>query len=99
MAVFSDEIWFQTFEQYNSLYKVLGAFYEALRMFRELFLSSCCHIFSFHCAASGNLLIRESMEDTVLTLPKPLGEEGSKTWPIPKGIWVSQLLSGSYHNE
>jgi cytochrome P450 len=70
-----------TFEQYNSLYKVLGAFYEALRMF-----------------PSGSLLIRESIEDTVLTLPKPLGEEGSKTWPIPKGIWLVVDMIGIQYN-
>jgi hypothetical protein len=41
--------------------------------------------------AAGHVLIREATEDTVLTIPNPVGEEGSKTIPIPKGTEVHFL--------
>ena len=34
-------------------------------------------------------MIRIPTEDTVLLIPKPVGEEGSKTLPISKGQRVS----------
>lgn len=34
-------------------------------------------------------MIRTSMEDTSLTVPNPMGENGSKLLPVPKGIRVS----------
>ncbi len=38
--------------------------------------------------ASGYIMIREAMEDTSLQIPKPLGEEGVTTVPVPKGTQV-----------
>ncbi|KAJ8508787.1 hypothetical protein ONZ45_g8971 [Pleurotus djamor] len=38
---------------------------------------------------SGHLMIREAKEDTVLTVPNPVGLEGSKKIPIVKGTQVS----------
>ncbi|KAF9482311.1 cytochrome P450 [Pholiota conissans] len=40
---------------------------------------------------AGYILIREAFEDTVLQIPNPVGEEGSKSIPIPKGTTVSIL--------
>jgi hypothetical protein len=42
--------------------------------------------------AAAHALIREAMEDTVLTVPNPLGEEGSQTIHIPKGTEVRPLF-------
>ena len=39
--------------------------------------------------AAGHLLIREAAEDTVLEIPKPHGQVGTTTIPIPKGLQVS----------
>jgi hypothetical protein len=33
-------------------------------------------------------MIREAFEDTVLEIPNPHGEEGSKIVPVPKGTQV-----------
>ena len=41
--------------------------------------------------AAGHLLIREAAEDTVLEIPKPHGQVGTITIPIPKGLQVSWL--------
>jgi hypothetical protein len=38
--------------------------------------------------AAGHVLIREALEDTIVTVPNPVGEEGSQTVPIPKGTQV-----------
>jgi hypothetical protein len=48
--------------------------------------------------AAGHILIREATEDTVLTVPNPVGEEGSKTIPIPKGTQVGSCLFHCVHN-
>ena len=39
--------------------------------------------------ASGHILIREAAEDTVLEIPKPHGQVGTTTIPVPKGVQVS----------
>jgi hypothetical protein len=45
--------------------------------------------------AAGHVLIREATEDTVLSIPNPVGEEGNKTIPIPKGTEVHSLRCSS----
>ncbi|KAJ7759554.1 cytochrome P450 [Mycena metata] len=47
---------------------------------------------------AGHILIREATEDTVLTVPNPVGEEGSKTIPIPKGTQVTVDMVGVQYN-
>ncbi|KAJ7719189.1 cytochrome P450 [Mycena maculata] len=47
---------------------------------------------------AGHALIREAIEDTVLTIPNPVGEEGSKTIPIPKGTQVTVDMVGVQYN-
>jgi hypothetical protein len=34
------------------------------------------------------MMVREAFEDTVLEIPNPDGEEGSKIVPVPKGTQV-----------
>ena len=36
-------------------------------------------------------MIREAAEDTVLEIPKPHGQVGTTTIPVPKGVQVSYL--------
>lgn len=38
--------------------------------------------------AAGYVLIRQAFEDTVLQIPKPVGQEGVQTVPVPKGTTV-----------
>ncbi|KAJ7468034.1 cytochrome P450 [Mycena latifolia] len=47
---------------------------------------------------AGHVLIREATEDTVLTVPNPVGEEGSTTIPIPKGTQVMVDMVGVQYN-
>ena len=49
-------------------------------------------------AAPVYLSIREAAEDTVLTIPNPVGQEGSTTIPVCKGTHVrtSSLLCASF---
>ncbi|KAJ7927562.1 cytochrome P450 [Mycena leptocephala] len=47
---------------------------------------------------AGHVLIREATEDTVLTIPNPVGEEGSKTIPIPKGTEIMVDMVGVQYN-
>ncbi|KAJ7158318.1 cytochrome P450 [Mycena crocata] len=47
---------------------------------------------------AGHVLIREATEDTVLKVPNPVGEEGSKTIPIPKGTQVTVDMIGVQYN-
>ena len=87
---------FQIFDDYAKLDKVLAAFYEGLRMFRKLdilkYLLSWSWIIYFAMdIAPGHLLIREAAEDTVLEIPKPHGQVGTTTIPVPKGVQVSWL--------
>ena len=35
-------------------------------------------------------MIREAFEDTMLQIPNPVGEEGSRTLPVPKGTQVNE---------
>ena len=39
--------------------------------------------------APGHVLVREAAEDTVLEIPKPHGQMGTTTIPVPKGLQVS----------
>jgi hypothetical protein len=43
--------------------------------------------------ASGSILFREATEDTVLNIPNPASEQGSKYMAIPKGLMVIKILS------
>ena len=66
-------------------------------MFRELSTRFQDIAYSYPEAA-GHVLIREALEDTVLTVPNPVGEEGSKSVPIPKGTQVgSYPFSSNIH--
>ncbi|KAJ7359262.1 cytochrome P450 [Mycena albidolilacea] len=47
---------------------------------------------------AGHVLIREALEDTIVTVPNPVGEEGSHTVPIPKGTQVVVDMIGVQHN-
>jgi hypothetical protein len=60
-------------------------------MFRELetFLSWFQNYSFRNWLAPGHLLIREAAEDTVLEIPKPHGQVGTTTIPVPKGVQVS----------
>ena len=42
--------------------------------------------------ASGNVLVREAAEDTVLEVPKPHGQVGTTMVPVAKGVQVSCLF-------
>jgi hypothetical protein len=76
--------------------KVTAIFYESARMFRELWTvrSHRSTLIRIHKAA-GHVMIREATEDTVLTVPNPAGEEGSKTIPIPKGTQIMVDMVGA----
>ena len=43
--------------------------------------------------ASGHVLVREATEDTVLEIPKPHGQVGTTTIPVPKGVQVSLAIT------
>ncbi|KAJ6627792.1 cytochrome P450 [Mycena sp. CBHHK59/15] len=47
---------------------------------------------------AGHVLIREATEDTILTVPNPVGEEGNRTVPIPKGGQVIVDMVGVQYN-
>jgi len=47
---------------------------------------------------AGHALVREATEDTVLTIPNPVGEEGSRTVPIPKGTQINGDMIGLQYN-
>ncbi|KAJ7033726.1 cytochrome P450 [Mycena alexandri] len=47
---------------------------------------------------AGHVLIRMAAEDTVLTVPNPVGEEGSRTIPIPKGTEIICDMIGVQYN-
>ncbi|KAJ6470065.1 cytochrome P450 [Mycena vitilis] len=47
---------------------------------------------------AGHALVREASEDTVLTFPSPVGEEGYTTIPIPKGTQVMLDMVGAQYN-
>ncbi|KAJ8517940.1 hypothetical protein ONZ45_g4933 [Pleurotus djamor] len=47
---------------------------------------------------SGDILVREATEDTVLTVPNPAGMEGSKDIPIAKGTQVIVDMVGIQYN-
>jgi len=46
----------------------------------------------------GHLLIREAAEDTVLEIPKPHGQSGTTTIPVPKGVQVIVDMVGLQYN-
>ncbi|KAJ6488028.1 cytochrome P450 [Mycena sanguinolenta] len=47
---------------------------------------------------AGHALIRQATEDTVLTVQNPIGEDGTKTVPIPKGTSVILDMVGVQYN-
>ncbi|KAJ7485307.1 cytochrome P450 [Mycena latifolia] len=47
---------------------------------------------------TGHALVREATEATVLTIPNPVGEEGSTTIPIPKGTQITVDMVGVQYN-
>ena len=49
--------------------------------------------------APGYFMVREAVEDTVLRVPSPVGDEGVTAVPVPKGTVVSSSsTSVSAHN-
>jgi hypothetical protein len=72
------------------LNKVLAVFYETLRIYRErdFFPVEQHFLNTQYYAAAAYLSIREATEDIVLTLPNPVGEEGSTTMRVAKGTQV-----------
>ena len=80
---------FQVFDDYSKLNKVLAAFYEALRMFREVEPFFVPTLFISQLVAAANFLLREAVEDTVLEIPKPHGQVGTTMIPVPKGVQVT----------
>ncbi|KAF8345234.1 cytochrome P450 [Amanita rubescens] len=71
-----------TMEDYPKLNKVLSAFLEAYS----------------HDSSPVHVMIRESAEDTVLKIPKPVGQEGYTMLPIPKGTMVTSDTIGLGYN-
>ncbi|KAJ7512692.1 cytochrome P450 [Mycena galericulata] len=47
---------------------------------------------------AGHVLIREATDDTVLNVPNPVGEEGSRTVPISKGTQIMVDMVGAQYN-
>ncbi|KAF8135969.1 cytochrome P450, partial [Mycena galopus ATCC 62051] len=47
---------------------------------------------------AGHVLIREALEDTVITVPNPIGEEGSTSVPIAKGTQIVVDMIGVQYN-
>jgi len=47
---------------------------------------------------AGYILIREASEDTILHVPNPLGEEGSRAIPVQKGFQVVVDMIGVHRN-
>ncbi|KAK0203454.1 cytochrome P450 [Desarmillaria ectypa] len=47
---------------------------------------------------SGHLLIREATKDTVIQVPRPVGEEGTVSMPIPKGFQIVVDMVGVQYN-
>ncbi|KAH8827541.1 cytochrome P450 [Flagelloscypha sp. PMI_526] len=46
----------------------------------------------------GHIMIREAYEDTVLTVPNPVGEEGTYTVPVAKGTRINVDTVGMQYN-
>jgi len=46
----------------------------------------------------GHVLIREAAEDTILEIPKPHGQVGTTTIPVPKGVQVIVDMVGVQYN-
>ncbi|KAF7344610.1 hypothetical protein MSAN_01943300 [Mycena sanguinolenta] len=47
---------------------------------------------------AGHVLIREAIEDTDLTFPNPVGEEGHRAVHIPKGTQITLDMIGAQYN-
>ncbi|PBK68763.1 cytochrome P450 [Armillaria solidipes] len=46
----------------------------------------------------GHVLIREATKDTVIQVPRPVGEEGTISMPIPKGFQIIVDMVGVQYN-
>ncbi|KAK0474149.1 cytochrome P450 [Armillaria novae-zelandiae] len=46
----------------------------------------------------GHLMIREATKDTVIQVPRPVGEEGTISMPIPKGFKIIADMVGIQYN-
>ncbi|KAF8345237.1 cytochrome P450 [Amanita rubescens] len=44
------------------------------------------------------MMMRQAYEDTVVTVPKPFGQEGATVMPIAKGTWIICDLIGAQYN-
>lgn len=66
-----------TFEDYSALYKVLAAFYEALRFI-----------------PAGSVMIRQTTQDTMLSVPKSFDSEETEDVLMPNGSVVTVDMLG-----
>lgn len=71
--------------------KVLSAFLESIRLFRMSLPPQKLKLLITPDLAPGYILTREAKKDTVLKIPKPVGQEGFTTLPILKGTMVCIL--------
>ncbi|KAG6900467.1 hypothetical protein C0993_010185 [Termitomyces sp. T159_Od127] len=87
------------YNDHEKLNKVRATFYEALRLFREAssYLVTDLSLLQAPSAAAY-LMFRELTEDTVLNLPKPIGEEGSTPLVLLKGTAVVLDIIGIHYN-
>lgn len=58
-------------------------------MFRELDILTTSFLCPKLLVASVHIMIREAAEDTVLEIPKPHGQVGTTTIPVPRGVQVT----------
>ena len=76
----------QTFDEYSTLRIVLGVFYESIRLYRTCVLYWVAFLqLLIMPLAAGYLVFREATKDTVINVPKPIGESGTIPLPVKKG--------------
>ncbi|KAK7044671.1 cytochrome P450 [Favolaschia claudopus] len=57
-----------------------------------------CFYEAIRIVPAGHVLIREATEDTVITVPNPVGEEGTQAIPIAKGTEIMVDMVGVQYN-
>ncbi|TFK72488.1 cytochrome P450 [Pluteus cervinus] len=85
-------------ETYEEIVSVIGHRDPVFSDFTKLEKVTSAFYEALRMFPAGFLLIRKTTEDTVLHIPNPVGQEGTTSLPIPKGIEVIVDMIGVQNN-
>ncbi|TFY70798.1 hypothetical protein EVG20_g2210 [Dentipellis fragilis] len=85
-------------EVYDEIVSVVGDREPTFEDFNQLGKVLAAFLEALRLYPAGYVMIREAIEDTALSVPNPIGEEGTHAIPVRKGVQVVVDMIGVQYN-